>query len=446
MLSAAVNRYPVPILINWGAKEAKDAYVQHLAKVWTILDYLEKMIARNQNDDLVLIIDGFDIHFQLPPEVLISRYFSENERANKRIEAQLGEQVMREQGIKQTVIFGHDKLCWPTDWRRPACWLIPEASDPRYSYGPRAGAEPTLSRARWLNSGTILGPVEAIRDIFRATLDLIHRNHTTDSDQFYFANIWADQEHARRLLEAEPYKGIDKSKFDFPELIPGNRTEYFFGLDYEGVLFQTMAFFREFIVWETFNGVVPAKVSSIWKPTNKQQRLIKRDPYYTKILPNDVANARGPFSAVHEIQARQREEDPKAEIVDSSVVTNQTWRDLSLGVNANSNQIFPLLHFTGPKEFRKKWWPRLWFMPWAEDLLRASVKSRGGTLGTKALGGKMWWPGLMGNESNADWGDKGGAWSDSGEWLGWQGLCGAHEGVIYGREEDRGAARLGNGG
>lgn len=443
-----MNRYPVPVLINWGAKEAKDAYVQHLAKVWTILDYLETMIKRNQSDDLVLIIDGFDVHFQLPPEVLIARYYSENARANKRIAAQLGgADIAAAKNMRQSVIFGHDKLCWPTDWRRPACWIVPEASDPRYSYGPITDSEPTLSRARWLNSGTILGPVSEIRDIFHATLDLIHRNHTTDSDQFYFANIWADQEHARRLAEPKPYEGVKKEDFDFPELIPGNRTEYFFGLDYEGVLFQTMAFFREFIVWETFDGMVPKKMSSIWKAEKKNQQLIKRDTYSLKVLPNDVADARGPFSAVKEAQAKQKLENPDVELVNSTAITNQTWRDLSLGVNANSNQIFPLLHFTGPKEFRQLWWPRYWFMPWAEELLRASVAARGGPLGTKLLGGKMWWPGLTGNETAADWGEKGGAWSDKGEWLHWKGMCGIHERVIYGLEKSKGSLKpLGNGG
>ena len=412
-----------------------------MAKVWTILDYLEVLLKRGQQDDLVLIIDGFDIHFQLPPEVLIARYYQENARANKRIEKQLGAEVAEKENIKQTVIFGHDKLCWPTDWKRPACWLVPEASDPKKAYGPVTDSNPTVSRARWLNSGTILGPVNHVADIFRATLDLIHTNHTTDSDQFYFANIWADQEHARHLLEVSPYKGINKADRDFPTLVPGNRTEYFFGLDYEGILFQTMAFYREWLAWETFNGVLPQTISSIWKPKHQQQLMIRRDPWELKILPEDVALARGPFSAS---TSSNSIDEPGAQptnhnnlVVDSILPTNLTWHNLSLGANSASRQIFPLLHFTGPKEFRRKWWGRLWFLPWAEELLKASVKAEKAPLGDRPLGGKMWWAGETGKENATDFGEKGGAWADSGEFLQWDMLCKSHEDVIYGKVEGK---------
>ena len=443
-------RYPVPILINWGAKENKDAYVQHLAKVWTILDYLDTLYKRGQKDDLVLIIDGFDIHFQLPPEVIVSRYFQENERANKRIEKQVGAAVAKERGFKQTVIFGHDKLCWPTDWRRPACWVVPEASDPKKAYGPMTDADPGRARARWLNSGTVLGPVDDVRDIFRATLDLIHTNHTTDSDQFYFANIWAAQEYARRLAEpVDPFRNVDRASRDWPSIEAGQRTEYHFGLDYEAVLFQTMAFFREYLTWQTFDGKVSSnsltasynKASSFWKGLKGSQQLIVRDPYYEKVLPADLARARGPFAAalgnvrtIHQPGTKKTVSvtSPTASPSSSALPVEKTWSDLSLGYNAISNQVFPLLHFTGPKEFRHLWWPRLWFLPWAEELLKAAVKAPREPFSQEPIGGKIWWPGLLGEgqETKVDWGTKVGSWSDNGTFLGWDELCGPHERIF----------------
>ncbi|KAH8821912.1 hypothetical protein F5884DRAFT_769405 [Xylogone sp. PMI_703] len=425
LLSAAVLNYPPPVLINWGAPEAKDAYVQHLAKVWTILAYLDILVDNGKADDLVLIVDGFDVHFQLPPEVMLARYFQENERANKRIEAQHGRVAVARYGFKQTVIFGHDKLCWPMDNRRPACWAVPEASDPRWAYGPYTDTNPPMARARWLNSGTVLGPVSHVRDVFNSTLELIHKNHTTDSDQFYFANLWAAQEFERRtLVEKEPYKEINKDTVDWPTLEKGQRNDYYIGLDYEAVLFQTMAFFRPYLTWMKFNGQrLPSR--SRGAPSTYQIN----DPYYDRVLPKDLANSRSPFYAAIKSSL------PDAKAVNLPVELG--WKDLSLGMNVISNQIFPLLHFTGPKEFRHLWWTRLWFVPYAEDLLKASARLlRMGRepLSDAPIGGQLWWPGELDAWKGVDRGIKGGAFSDNSTFLGWDELCLKHEPVVFGLE------------
>lgn len=71
-------------LINWKAPEAKDAYVQHLAKVSTILNYLHILEKTASQDDLILILDGYDIWLQLRPEVLLKRYFKVIEATDAR--------------------------------------------------------------------------------------------------------------------------------------------------------------------------------------------------------------------------------------------------------------------------------------------------------------------------------------------------------------------------
>lgn len=59
LLSTTILGYPTPILINYGAKEAPNPYVQHLAKVETLLHYLNRLKPIS-NDDIVLILDGYD--------------------------------------------------------------------------------------------------------------------------------------------------------------------------------------------------------------------------------------------------------------------------------------------------------------------------------------------------------------------------------------------------
>lgn len=64
LLSTTILGYPTPILINYGAKEAADPYKQHLAKVETLLHYLNRLKPIS-NDDIVLILDGYDGMFDL---------------------------------------------------------------------------------------------------------------------------------------------------------------------------------------------------------------------------------------------------------------------------------------------------------------------------------------------------------------------------------------------
>ena len=93
LLSVSILHYPVPALINWNAPEASDAYRQHIAKVETILNYLHKMgnTTNVAKDDMVLILDGYDIWLQLRPEVLLKRYFKILEATNARSEELYGQ-------------------------------------------------------------------------------------------------------------------------------------------------------------------------------------------------------------------------------------------------------------------------------------------------------------------------------------------------------------------
>jgi hypothetical protein len=327
------------------------------------------------------------------------------------------------------------------DDRRPACWVVPEASDPKYAYGPYTDSQAAFARAKWLNSGTVIGPVDDVKDIFRATLELIHTKHTTDSDQFYFANVFAAQEYGRRLLKSvDPWngtKGEDKDSVDWPEIAEGQRTEYFLGLDYEAVMFQTMAFFREYITWMTFEVKLPTV--DTWSITQSKQHILQDDWYRTRVLPADVRQARGPFDDLRASRRLAKRDEVKQK---KKIPLGVSWQHLRLGANVISGQIFPLLHFTGDKSFREKWWPRLWFVSMGEELLEAAMVQRreeeqrlgSGLISKRAIGGKTWWHGeVVGKDvpDTINWGPKGGAFSGTGAFLGWGELCSAHEKILF---------------
>jgi hypothetical protein len=98
-----------------------------------------------------------------------------------------------------------------------------------------------------------MGPAEDMREVFRATLEDIKLRYKGDSDQYYFANIFGDQEYARLsrvplLKEAILNKSMslldweDNSQgYRFEPPVEGRKTEYHIGIDYSSSMFQTLA-------------------------------------------------------------------------------------------------------------------------------------------------------------------------------------------------------------
>ncbi|KAG7135829.1 hypothetical protein HYQ45_006498 [Verticillium longisporum] len=68
IISALVNRYPIPTLIGYKGENEFDA-VDHLAKVFIINRFLKTLPA--EDDDLVIVVDSFDVLAQLPVEVTL---------------------------------------------------------------------------------------------------------------------------------------------------------------------------------------------------------------------------------------------------------------------------------------------------------------------------------------------------------------------------------------
>ena len=375
MTSAAILGYPAPVLINWGGAEDADDYVQHLAKVEGVLDYVESL-PEEQQDELVYMMDGFDAWFQLPPDIMIKRYYDVVDFAQAHNTKLYGSAAVSKYNIKDTVLFGPDKLCWPGDGRRAACWAVPESWMGELSFGPDTDhGIIEHNRARWLNSGTIMGPAREIRDVFAATLKKIHDHHTTDSDQFYFANVWADQSYGRRLIqleydrsrgvnvteterflhppipEAEEGKEPPQPEKEVPDLKEDQRSEYYIGLDFDSAIWQTVAFYEDYMIWVQHN-LSNRYVSSQAKSIN---------PAHWFTLPKDLEGL-SPLTAL----ARSGD---AADLHESAPEAMKSWLTLPLATNTVTKTVAPVLHFTGKKGYRELWWPRNWFFPYQEQML-----------------------------------------------------------------------------
>ncbi|KAF2135533.1 uncharacterized protein K452DRAFT_239214, partial [Aplosporella prunicola CBS 121167] len=419
LLSAAILNYPTPVLINWEGKGEFDASISHLAKVRGLAKHLDSF-PPERDQDLVLIIDGFDVWLQLRPEVMIQRYYATIHEHKERLEARFGREAIEKHNFKDTLIFGSDKTCWPPDWWRPACWAVPESTIPLNALGPKTdvaidGHTFMHVRPRWLNSGTVIGPVKDMRRMMNATLDFISKTYKEDhgaknSDQMYMADLWGIQEYARSLKDLDD-SALSRGPLDrrIPELPAGQETEYHISVDYESKMFQTNAGMKDFTAWMKHD-------LDDWSAPGEQQ--VAFQPYNVR-LQADVANSRGPFAAG---------KMGKAE--DNRLPVNMSWKDVPLGFNSITDQIFPLLHMTGNKAYIDLWWNRLWFHPHSEELLKASKAMPKGPV-VKTEDGRSW---LMAEEpgakmalekaSNGEDG-KGGVWSDQGQWLAWNKLCSA---------------------
>ncbi|KAK4496770.1 hypothetical protein PRZ48_012753 [Zasmidium cellare] len=418
LLSAQILGYPTPVLINYGDHEASDPYVQHLAKVEGILRYLEQLEpSGDYAEDLVLIVDGYDIWFQLRPDVMLKRFYEINEAADARAIETYGEELFKQHDMRQTIVFGPDKICWPVDFSRPACWAVPTSPLPQSVFGtpPNGTDDRDKNQARWLNSGTVLGNAQDMKDVFAATLEEIHTNHTTDSDQFYFSNVFGNQELARLRLKPELleeaksvkyYDWEDKSEgFRAEPDLTDKKTEYHIGIDYYSSMFQTLAFWKQHLSWSR-------AIDSFDSPFESSP--------YQMLLADDLEDSLAPFDSLKD--GRDGEKHPAS------------WGEVELAYNVITQEHPVLLHVTGnpdEKRYRWLWWSRLWFQANGEKLRLATTQQDQRRISTEPIGGYIWYHADEGDAEETVSVGKGGAWTDRRGWLGWHRLCGAFEEKIY---------------
>jgi hypothetical protein len=413
VLSASVLSYPQPVLVDWAGEGEYNASETHLAKIVGPLRYFESL-PQSRDSDIVLLVDGYDVVMQLGPDVLLQRYFASIAATEKRMKAQLGVGYVKQHGIYNSIIFGPDKTCFPDNPRRVACWSIPESPLPADAFGPTTDADMEHARPRWLNSGTIMGPVGDMRKLFRATADKVTKtwdpeDELHNSDQLYFGEVWGDQEYDRTLSRfgssAVPNPDDEGEDKIVPDLTDGRETDLHIGLDYDSSLFQTVAGYENYLTWMTFH-----------TPQNFESETVTP----RKIdIQKDLLTSPLPFAAVR----------------DDEWLSGLTWKDLSLGINVVTGFVFPILHFTGDKGLRDFWWGRMWFYDNAERLLRATAEVKQQDRISETLINGIRWERNIPYKSEGSGNEGVGAWSDQGERFSWKELCEDYEDLLFKRPD-----------
>jgi len=445
LFSAAALDYPTPRLINWQRTFDDPNLIfggSHIAKIEGVLNLLRQLKPASDKD-LVSIIDGYDVWFQLRPEVLIGRYHEINKRANRRLQARYGPGIVESRDIRQTVIFSSQKKCWPASEDDPACFAVPQSELADDIYGPQTDQDigdeknPFVKmRQRYLNSGTVIGPVEDVRAIYERALDKLALGANIGSDQGIFADILGDQEYNREVLRAQDltrwqitrawllrtFFGVmdvqDDVTWPHPThhqmdaaTLGDKRYEFHLGIDYQSELSQPTVFSEDDLAWIKHNDQNQIKEKSASAGIAGPPRL--------KGLPHDMAKSRSPFW-VTDIEAANRLP------AEGSWANVSTYTNLWTGITPVA--IHHNAHRDGLKGRIQTFWNETWFFPYLRELLYARL------LAVRAPHAVVLVPGVEHDIIQEWWGpidEKGGVRVDVGDppglWLSWQDLCGSKE-------------------
>ncbi|RYP07210.1 hypothetical protein DL764_002656 [Monosporascus ibericus] len=434
-LCCSLLGYPTPSILAWDQNFEQGHQLaggSHMAKVSGVLDYLSSLSPK-QDDELVLMMDAYDIHLQLPKSVLTSRYHSTREAAQRRLVEYAGHEAVNGENLQQLILFGSGKRCAPNWPHTVACYAIPNSPLPEDLYGGNTDTvighnHWSSVRQRFLNSGYVLGPAGAMRRMFAEAWEEIEKWPETDpfddgqrfsadvyhgSDQSVFALMYGRQEWVReklRLKHAPPGTKPRTSKvfgslvdnalspsfthepFD-PDLSKGNPYEFGIYLD----------FWSEF-GHQTINSEWDARWITYDKQKSIEEQVGSRSVWdcptkVPDVLPDDILNSSLPAELLKPTGSSPNEPSP--------------WLTRPLYTHLCLSQIPIFRHMNGHKEHRENDWPMIWYQPHARAMLNDLNE-------------------LLGEPSEQTWQQHkadstlliaGGAWTDKGELLKWEQLC-----------------------
>ncbi|KAL7924494.1 hypothetical protein ACQKWADRAFT_269631 [Trichoderma austrokoningii] len=245
LLTMTILGYPSPTIIAWEDKDKEKGLLgggSHFAKITRTLDYINDPVRRSQpgfDDELVFMLDAYDIWFQLPLNILLSRYDAIIEEENARVAHRMGRAYSVE-GINSKIVFGAGKRCAPNLLNSVSCYPVPESPLPNDIYGGNTDTliginEWSSFRTRYLNSGYTIGPVREMRRVLERALQKLKECQSRKgasfddesgasdfcyhgSDQSIFVEMFGEQEYYREVMRRHHRTGMDDM---LDRVIPG---------------------------------------------------------------------------------------------------------------------------------------------------------------------------------------------------------------------------------
>ncbi|KXH67444.1 hypothetical protein CSAL01_02566 [Colletotrichum salicis] len=380
LMSGIASGHPSSVIVNWGRDFQKSPGgfgSSHLGKIDGTLEFLDSITSeeapddeRLGPDDLVLLVDAYDVWFQLPPSVLIRRYMAQNYAADERIRKDwVGSRPWFSSDSKkslvprQSIIISTQKKCWPDAslGSDPHCDDLPQSSAREDMYGPHTDEDPKQMHdlhPRYVNSGGFMGPVGDMKRMFRRAQEKVDEKQAAGagifSDQGIFAEIFGEQE-IWRTSKRQNHDEWVKLQADHPEKAAqeAQQNDFSVGLDYIQDLF-TPAVFEEddglYIVSSDGPGLRQAAAD----------RGI--DPPRVAGIPEDMLGLRSP-------------------IQEFDIDKTMAWQDLPLYTDFWSTSVPVVVHHNAHRNGLKGqrlrgWWKNNWFFPHLRTLLELHSKPR----------------------------------------------------------------------
>ena len=393
-----------------------------MGKITSFNPYLSTLDS-SHDDDIVLITDGFDVWFQLPPQVLIDRFHAVNQRGVDRSHMLYSKNSTAENTTEcttQGIVFASQKKCWPGEEdAHVSCLSVPESSLlPKDVYGPDSDKIRTDEknpyqhvRRRYLNAGFVMGGVKDLRPLWKRAMEKAEADMDVfGHDQHVLAEIFGEQEAARRVAAGDQAKGqsgsVARGMYNF-EPKEGVSYEFGMGLDYASELSLPTVFGAEDIGWVTFSN--RSSISKAARRFNIPDQLVR-----AKKLSADINNQSGPFQAV----PKDRIDTEKAEA---------GWEDVPIFTDLYTGVSPVLIHHNEWRDNLKSRvqteWDRIWFQPYGRALLESMMMNANDLIAVDR-DGREWrssvpWKRELGVRTITEEGEAG--------WVAWDSLCGGEE-------------------
>ncbi|KAF7546568.1 hypothetical protein G7046_g9266 [Stylonectria norvegica] len=372
--SALLLGYPSPIIINWNRvfDSSTDWFGgHHLTKIVGVTEYLD-LITRDStderdrlnDDDIVLLLDAFDVWFQLGPDVLLQRYHQAIREGNSRLTAQwpgVGVPPM-----VQTIFWSTQKKCYPnitqTGGTLIHCDAMPESPLRKDLYGPRTDMDFETNpkgfhdlRPRYINGGSVIGPVGHLKRFFRRTKEKMEKAQSggfwVQSNQGLFGMVLGEQEIFRNWMR--------ENRPD-PSSLPHYNSESFFMNEYE---FHAGLDYTQQMFLPTF---ATAGDATFIKLNNKTGIADYSETLNISVridgVPQDIQTSYNPLKGIK----------PAPDYIAPE------WDDMPLYADFYTEAVPVIIHHNehanGAKNRRELWWDRTWYFPYLRTLLNKSLK------------------------------------------------------------------------
>ncbi|PLB38440.1 glycosyltransferase domain-containing protein [Aspergillus candidus] len=445
LVSAMIMNYPPPTLVGYGKNppEAATEWSLMVERIQDMNNFLQHA-PHVKDDDFVLIADGDDVYFQLPPEIMIRRFQDLLKENNAKLRRKYGFVAVEdpanggaeiiEQKYSQRVLFGASKDCFPNMTLDAGCASVPDSTLPPDAYGWDTDTDRNLIRPRFIKPGAAIGMVADLKLIYAEILRFVDRQRWSRGDYLALTQMFGRQEYVRELERrrtSSPFTewmydmiGIsdatNMTKVHHPFLEPGQRYEFGIGIDYESRIFFNELMSKGDVEWLKYNDVERTSAVQMEHGVPREHRLLL--PY--DLSPENLGN---PF--IHPKYGRNEILNPPLSFNLDALPNpnNRSWSNLPLMTNIHSTSVPAMIHLDGDHSIRDHWWQKMWYHPWARALLRKYVRSPIGFDAAQSalLGGQEWWD-LRGG--------KGGIWTDKGEWIDFGEVCTGFERDIFNDE------------